>query len=164
MIKETAFVELAGVNEQLVQNSWSGSVNVPIKAESMGIRLVGLIFHLHFDQTAGGAAMSPTGTLAFFKGDPSVVSGTLVGALTAAQLEQLIFYYDIAAADWDIWRAAGADALEVAYLSMNSNRFAIPRMADDSLYAAFLYTDATTLNSAANDQEQIEVKVIYSAR
>jgi len=164
MIKQTGFIELVGTDEQVDQDEWGASVQVPFAPESQSICIPALILRQGFDGSATGASLSIGGFVVFFFGDPSIAVGTGVGALTRAQLNKIVGWFDIAAqgADWQNWRAAGAaDDADIAFLQSEDDRIQVPRMAGEDLYAALLLTSATSINSAAGDDEDVYMKVIY---
>lgn len=163
MNKQTGFIELVGTDEQVDQNEWSASANVPIKPEQQGFDISSIILRQGMDGSATGASLAITGFVVFFMGDPSIANGTAIGALTRAQMDKIIGWFDVAAADWQSWRAASAaDDADIAFIASEDDRICVPRMADGDLYAALLLTSATSINSAAGDDEDVYLKVLYA--
>jgi hypothetical protein len=164
VIKQTNYVELVGVDEQVAQNTWGGSVQIPFKAETQGIFVHTVLARQGYDKAAG-AFLSLTGKIVFFMGDPAVAAGTALAALTRAQVNKIVAVVDVAAADWYNMDDVGTDASALAVLHMAANEGVIPlpRMADGDLYAAWLHTLATAINSGATDQEDIYVKLVYDS-
>lgn len=149
-ITETALTELVGADEQVDQNDYSGSVAVTL---GDGVRPVSgefLSFTFYTKEEGSGAVMSPAGTLILLDADPAIASGDT--AMTAAERETVIGSIDVAAADW-IADATGAHA------SILDKPLPFHNL--QTIYAVWLHTDATSLNSAAGDDEVLSFKAWY---
>ena len=160
--KVTAYTELIGADEKVDQNEWCASANVAITLEKQGITIHSFLLKQGFDGAATGVALAPTGTVVFFKGNPSLASGTAIGGLSAAQLALIVGAHDVVAGDWNAWMAAAATTDASLAIFHLTEKIDIPRMANDGFYVAFLYTGATSFNSAAGDEETLEIKLVYS--
>ena len=148
-IQEIGVTELIGINEQVDQNDYSGSVELDLQ----GARPVSgeiLAFAFYSTEDGSGAVLEPSGKLILFDADPAVSSGDT--ALAAAEFPTILGVVDVATADWHA-DANGA----VAYIHDNP----VPFHALTSVYAVWFHTLATSYNSAAGDDEQLEVNMWY---
>ncbi len=148
-ITETGIGELIGKNEQVDQNDFSGSLelaigidDIPVSGEFLSIILMTL-------ETGSGAVQTPAGTLILFDADPAPTPGDT--ALTAAEWKTAIGSVDIAASDW-ISDANGSHVFKA---------IAIPFHDLTSVYAVWFHTDATSLNDAAGDDEELHCNLWY---
>ena len=148
-IQEIGVTELIGVDEQVDQNDYSGSVQIDLQG-SLPASGELLAFAFYSTEDGTGAVLEPTGKLILFDADPAVSSGDT--ALAAAEFPTILGVVDVAAADW-VSDANGA----VAYIVDTP----VPFHALTSLYAVFLHTLATSYNSAAGDDEQLEFNAWY---
>jgi len=144
-IRELGLTELIGINEQVDQNDYSASVDVDISPGPQPAS--GVIHQWMFYQTedSGGAILSPAGTLYVLDADPAVSNGDT--AITAAEWVTVLGTVDLLAADWTT-DANGS----VAVIKDQPVWF----HALSTLYFTFKLTSATSINSAAGDDEQLE--------
>lgn len=146
-VQELGLSEIIGINDTAVdQNDYSKSVSVDISSGG-GQPVSGCIEAFAFYQTedAGGAILSPAGTLYVLGADPEVASGDT--ALAAAEWPTVLGAVDVAATDWKT-DATGS----VAHITDTPVWF--HPLA--TLYFVFKLTSATSINSAAGDDEQLE--------
>jgi hypothetical protein len=149
-ILELGLTELVGINEQVDQNDYSGSVDIDVSPGPQPSS--GVIHTWAFYQTEddGGAILSPAGTLYVLDADPAVSSGDT--ALAAAEWVTVVGTVTVGASDWTT-DANGS----VAYIVDSPIYF--HRVA--TLYFTFKLTSATSINSAAGDDEQLEFNGWY---
>ena len=144
---EGGLTELVGINEQVDQNDYSGSVGVSLGGTYSGeILAVALLA----TEDGTGAVQDSAGILYVFDADPSIASGDT--AMSAAARVTLIGKIGIGAADWDVDANGG-----LAYVCNQP----IPFHAVANLYFAWKHLDATALNDAAGDDEQLEFNFWY---
>ena len=144
-IQEIGLTELVGINEQVDQNDFSGSVQVSMGGSGY---LTKFIFYQTED--SGGALLSAEGTLFIFDTNPSVASGDTT--LTAAEWITCIGKVPLVAADWLGDTGNG----QVAYVEA-----LVPYHESPNLWFVFKLTSATSINSAAGDDEQLEFNAWY---
>lgn len=146
-ILEGGLTELVGINEQVDQNDYSGSVEVALGGTYSG-EILSVGFYATEDGT--GAVQDPAGILYVFDADPSISSGDT--AMSAAERVTLLGKIAIAAGDWDTDANGG-----FAYITTQP----IPFHALASLFFVWKHLDATSLNDAAGDDEQLEFNFWY---
>lgn len=139
---EGGLTELVGINEQVDQNDYSGSVGVSLGA-SMSGEILAVALYATEDGT--GAVQDSAGILYVFDADPSISSGDT--AMSAAARVTCIGKIPVGAADWDVDANGG-----LAYITTQP----IPYHAVSTLYFVWKHLDATGLNDAAGDDEQLE--------
>lgn len=149
-IRESGLLELIGINEQIDQNDFSGSVSLDVSPGPQPAS--GVIHQVAFIQTedAGGAILSVAGDLLVFDADPNPTAGDT--ALTAAEWVTCIGKVSVEADDW-ITDANGGFAVvidEPIFFHEVS-----------TLYFVFKLTSSTSVNSDAGDDEQLEINVWY---
>jgi hypothetical protein len=144
---EGGLTELVGINEQVDQNDYSGSVEVALGGTYSG-EILSVAFYATEDGT--GAVQDSAGILYVFDADPSIASGDT--AMTAAERVTVLGKLSIGAADWDADTGGG-----LAYV----NTSPIPFHALASLFFVWKHLDATSLNDAAGDDEQLEFNFWY---
>jgi hypothetical protein len=148
-IRESGVMELVGINEQVDQNDYSGSVsfNLPGTQPASGL-LLSFAFYATEDGT--GAVQDSAGELLIFDADPNPTSGDT--ALTAAEWVTCLGRITVNAANWTTDANGG-----VAYIDDHQ----IPFHGVQTLYFVWFHTDATSLNDGAGDDEQLEVNIWY---
>jgi len=144
---EGGLTELVGINEQVDQNDYSGSVEVALGGTYSG-EILSVAFYATEDGT--GAVQDSAGILYVFDADPTISSGDT--AMSAAERVTVLGKLSIGAADWDTDANGG-----MAYLSTQP----IPFHALASLFFVWKHLDATSLNDAAGDDEQLEFNFWY---
>jgi len=139
---EIGLTELVGVDEQVDQNDYSGSIEVNMggSGEFLAFALI----------STGGDEIQAAGKLFLFDADPAVSSGDT--ALTAAEWKTLVGVVNVAASDY-VADSGGA----VAYITDTP----VPFHDTDNLYFVFKLTSATSLNSAGGDNESLELNAWY---
>ena len=148
-LRETGIFELVGINEKVDQNDYSGSVlaitfsPAPVSGEL-------LAFALYATEDGTGAVQDSAGELMIFDADPVIASGDT--AITAAARITQLGRVLISAADWTTDANGG-----IAYICEKP----IPFHNLTSLYFAWKQTDATGLNDATGDDEQLECNVWF---
>jgi hypothetical protein len=149
-ILESGITELIGINEKVDQNDYSGSVDVDVSPGPQNASGVIQQFSFYQTEDSGGAILSPAGTLYILDADPDVESGAT--SLDAAEWVTVIGTVDVAATDWK------ADA-KGSIATITDNLIYFHGVA--SLYFTFKLTSATSVNSAAGDDEQLEFNFWY---
>jgi len=145
---EGGLTELVGINEQVDQNDYSGSVGVSLATNPSSGEILGVAFYATEDGT--GAVQDSAGILYVLDADPSIASGDT--AMSAAARVTVIGKIAIGAADWDVDANGG-----LAYVS----NLPIPFHSLATLYFAWKHLDATSLNDGAGDDEQLEFNFWY---
>lgn len=139
---EGGVTELVGINEQVDQNDYSGSVGVALGGTYSGEILA---FALYATEDGSGAIQDSAGYLIILDADPAVASGDT--ALAAAEYPTILGVVKVETTDW-ITDAAGG----VAYITDTP----VPFHALSTLYFVWKHADATALNDGAGDDEQLE--------
>lgn len=143
---EQGVIELVGINETLLISGYSDEVEVILATPSSGeILKVCLIA----TEDATGAILKSTGTLFFFKSDPTVI-------LDAPLLDP---------ADWPLI-FAHIPVLTEDWISETSGGIACFVRADSfpvlsSFFLVWFHTLGTSINSLTGDDEQLEVNIWY---
>ncbi|MFV1969357.1 MAG: hypothetical protein ACC628_28380 [Pirellulaceae bacterium] len=147
-ILEGGLTELVGIDEEVNTDDFSGSVGVTIGTGLGSNRAVSgeiLSFMLYGTEDGSGAVPVPAGKLIILDADPAVSSGDT--ALAAGEWPTIIGIVDVAATDW-VSDANGGGAF------VPDQPVPFHDLAD--LYFVWLHTDATDINDAAGDDEQLE--------
>lgn len=146
-VLEGGLTELVGVDEQVDQNDLSGSVGVSLEGGDNFVSGEILSFLLVFSESGTGTVLEPTGQILVFDADPAISSGDT--AITTAEHGTLLGIVNVEAADWLYTDANGASAYIVDT--------PIPFHNVKTLYFAFFNTLATAINSAAGDEELLQL-------
>lgn len=142
-ILEVGLTELIGVDEKVDQNDFSGSVSVdlpgknPVSGEFLSWMLV----------STGGDELAIDGNLLIFDADPSVDPGDT--DLTVAVWKTLVGQVPIVAS---AFLTDGTPTGQAWY----SSSVTLPFHALKTLYFVLKLTSATSVNSAAGDNELIQ--------
>ena len=147
-ILEAGVTELVGINEQVDQNDYSGSVAISLGAQPVSGEILAFAFYATED--GSGAILQSTGKLILFDADPAVTSGDT--ALAAAEYPTILGVVEVGSSDWHA-DTAGA----VAYITDTP----VPFHALATLDAVWFHSAATSINSAAGDDEQLELNFWY---
>lgn len=141
-IHRTDAITLIGINDtSMPQNDLGASVEVAFDAERSG-EILGVLLVMQED--GSGAIIAEDGELYIFDQDPSISAGGAV--IPTAQAVNVLGKVNVAEADWDS-DANGA----IAYIT--DTPVAFDNLS--SLYLAYRHTGATTINSAAGDDEKL---------
>jgi len=146
-LRELGLTELVGINEEVNTNDYGGSVDVEIGTQVSGEILS---FAFYATEDGSGAVQDSAGKLIILDADPEVSVGDT--ALAAAEWPTVLGVVTVAAADW-VTDANGGCAFIYDQ--------PIPFHAVSTLYFVWLHTDATDLNDAAGDDEQLEFNAWY---
>jgi len=146
-LRELGLTELVGINEEVNTNDYGGSVGVEIGTQVSGEILS---FAFYATEDGSGAVQDSAGKLIILDADPEVSVGDT--ALAAAEWPTVLGVVTVAAADW-VTDANGGCAFIYDQ--------PIPFHAVSTLYVVWLHTDATDLNDAAGDDEQLEFNAWY---
>ncbi len=149
-ITEITLTQLIGKDEQVDQNDYGTSVNITL---GDGIRPVSgefLSFTFYTIEEGTGAIMTPAGTLLLLDTDPAIASGDT--AMTAGERVGVIGQIKVLATDWKS-DANGASAFIYGQ--------PLPFHNLQTLYAVWFHEDATSLNSAAGDDEYLSFNAWY---
>ena len=147
-ILEAGLTELVGINEKVDQNDYSGSVAVSLGAQPVSGEILAFAFYATED--GSGAVQDSAGKLILLDADPAVASGDT--ALAAAEYVTILGVVEVSASDWHTDANGG-----VAYIVDTP----VPFHALATLYAVWFHSDATGLNDAAGDDEQLEFNFWY---
>ncbi len=152
-IQEGGLTELVGVDEKVDTSDYSGSVSFTIGAGPASERPVSgeiLSFAFYSTEDGSGAVQTPPGRLIVLDADPAVASGDT--SLAAAEWPTVIAQVQVLSGDW-LTDAAGG----IAFI------FDTPVPFHDlvTLYFVWFHEDATSLNSDAADNEQLEFNFWY---
>ena len=143
---EQGITELIGINEQVDQNDYSGSVETTLAATTSGEILAIMLVQTE-DNT--GAIIGESGVLFAYDADPTISSGDTT--MLAVDGVTVIAKIDVSAGDWVTDTNTGIVHLTVA----------IPFHSLASIFWAYKHTGATSINSGANDDEQLEFNWWY---
>ena len=148
-MREGGLTELVGINEQVDQSDYSGSVAVTLDAT---IPRSGEILSvcLYSTEDGSGAVQTPAGRLLVLDADPAVSSGDT--SITAAEWVTVLGHIKVLSGDW-LTDANGG----IAYV----HDVPIPFHDLNTLYFVWFHEDATSLNSAAGDDEQLQMNCWY---
>jgi len=144
-IIEAGLTELIGINEQVDQNDYSGSVEVSLPYTMSG-EILSVMFYSTED--GSGSVQSPEGWLYILDADPAIASGDT--AMTAAERVTVLGRVKLESDDWETDANGGT-----AFIFDTP----IPFHQLSSLFLVFKLTSATSLNDAAGDDEQLEVNL-----
>ena len=148
-IQEIGLLELVGINEQIDSGDFSGSVSYTFTTSNLASGEL-LSFAFFATEDGSGAVLPSAGYLLIFDADPNPTSGDT--ALTAAEWLTLIGKVEIKATDW-ITDANGG----LAFI----HDVPIPFHGVSTLYFVWMHNDATAINSAAGDDEQLELNAWF---
>lgn len=147
-VYETGILELIGVDDpEVASGEVSGSVEAPLAKDGSGEILSVLLVAT---ENGTGAVLTPAGKLLIFDADPNPTAGD--ADLAAAEWPTVIGAVPVDVADW-IADANGA----VAFIIDTP----VPFHHLSALYFVWLHEDATPFNSAAGDNEQLEINAWY---
>lgn len=149
-ILEAGVFELVGINEQVDQNDYGAEVEIALSTGAVSGEILSLTLISTEDKAEGGTVQAPAGRVIFFDASPSVSAGDT--AIAAASWPKVIGEIKVLASDW-ISDANGA----IACIKDQP----LPFHALSSLFAVWLHEDATSLNDAAGDDEQLEFNFWY---
>lgn len=146
-VDEGGLTELIGVDEEVKQNEYSGSVAVALGGSYSGtITQVMLLT----SESGSGNILTPSGRLFVFDADPSISSGASV--IPALAWPTVIADVRVASSDWD----SDANGAVAAVLDQPVDFHEL-----STLYFAWLHKDATSFNDAAGDDEQLRFNFWY---
>ena len=148
-IIEGGLTELVGINEEVNTSDFGGSVEVALEGEQP---ISGEILSFTFFATedGSGAVQDSAGKLLILDADPAVAAGDT--ALAAAEWPTVIGMVDVDEDDWIVDANGG-----VAYIYNQP----VPFHSVASLFFVWYHEDATDLNDAAGDDEQLEFNFWY---
>ena len=148
-VREVGLTELIDKDDQVDQNDFSASVALAVNIDDLPMSGELLSLVLVTTETGSGAIMEPAGQLILLDANPAVSAGDT--AMTAAEWKTAIGFVDVAAADW----------ISDANGGLLFKQIAIPFHELSNIYAVWLHTDATSINSAAGDDEYLHINVWY---
>jgi len=147
-LTEGGLTELVGINEQVDQNDFGGSVAVALPAPRVSGEILQFTFYATED--GSGAVQDSAGRLLIFDANPATTAGDT--ALTAAEWVTLIGVVKVEATDWITDANGGAACITDTPIVFH---------ALSALYFVWFHDDATGLNDAAGDDEQLEFNFWY---
>ncbi|MEJ2688281.1 MAG: hypothetical protein P8124_14095, partial [Gammaproteobacteria bacterium] len=140
-IFESGVTELVGINEQVDQNDYGAHVAVNLHGS-------GEILGAHF-VSSGGDVLQVAGDLLIFNAAVTVAAGDT--SITLAERRELCGIISISASDWQADANGASQYIYSQPVAYNTN----------DLYLVFFLTSATSINSAAEDDEILEVNLFY---
>ena len=146
-IIEGGLTELIGINEEVNQSDYSGSIGVALAGTYSG-EILSLA--LYSTEDGSGAVQVPQGKVLIFDADPSIASGAT--AIAAAAFPTILGQIDFLTGDWHSDTGGG-----VAMLSHKP----IPFHSLATLYFVWFQTQAVSWNDGAGDDEQLEFNFWY---
>lgn len=149
-ILEIGVTELITIDQQIAQYDWIAVVTATLATTHSGEILAVALYATEDD---GGEIITEAGTLVI--ADASLLTSAGDANLGAAVWPTILGVIDVASTDWFEENATQAGA--VAYIIDTP----IPFHEVSSLRLSFYHEGATTWNSAAGDDEQLEVNIWY---
>jgi hypothetical protein len=149
-IREIGLTELVGVDEEVNTNDYGGSVEIDISPGPQAASGEFLSFAFYATEDGSGSVQDSAGYLIILDADPAVSYGDT--SITAAECVTVLGRVKVEASDWHTDANGG-----VAYISDQP----VPFHQLSSVYFVWLHTDATDLNDAAGDDEQLECNAWY---
>lgn len=146
-LREAGLSELIGIDEQVDQNEYGGSVEIPLGGVFSGEILS---FCLYSTEGGAGAIQVPAGTLFILDADPAISAGD--AAMTGAERTTVLAQVSVAASDWK------ADANGASVFICDSP---VPFHAASSLFFVWFHEDAASFNDGGTDDEQLEFNFWY---
>jgi hypothetical protein len=138
---ETAPFELVGADEQVDQNDYGAHVEVDMHGSGEILSAMFL--------SIGGDILEPSGQLLIFNAAVTVAAGAT--SITTGERGELIGIIDVAASDWQSDVNGASAFIYDQPIPYNTN----------DLYFVWFHTDATSINSAAEDDEELWVNLLY---
>lgn len=140
-IFETGLTELVGINEQVDQNDYGAHVAIDIHGSG---EILGAMF-----LSSGGDILQVAGQLMIFNAAVTIAAGDT--SITVAERSELCGMIEVSASDWQADANGASQYIYKQPVAFNTN----------DLYLAFFLESATSINSAAGDDEQLEVNLFY---
>lgn len=144
-IREIGLTELVGINEEVNTSDFGGSVAVDVSPGDQPASGVLHTFAFYATEDGSGAVHDSAGKLIILDADPAIAVGDT--AMTAAEWVTVIGHVDVDTGDWTTDANGG-----VAFIYDNPVYFHDV----STLYFVWFHEDATDLNDAAGDDEQLE--------
>lgn len=141
-------LELVGTDEVIAQNDWTEAVALTLAMEDVSGQILGINLTTRREAT-GGAILAPSGTLMVFDADPGLSTGD--ATLATGVHRTVLGTVAIATGDW--FTDVGGGVVYKPVL--------IPFYTLKTLYFAFFWTLATSINSATGDEEVMELDAQY---
>ncbi len=148
-IREVGLTELIDKDDQVDQNDFSASIALTVNIDDLPMSGELLSLVLVTTELAAGTIMKPAGQLILLDTNPAVAAGDT--AMTAAEWKTAIGFVDVADTDW----------ISDANGGLMFKQIAVPFHELATIYAVWLHTDATSINSAAGDDEEMHINVWY---
>ncbi len=147
-VKTTDTLELIGVDEQVAQNDWGEAVPFTLRPEDIDGKVMSFVLTSRIADATGGTGtiLLPSGLLAVFSDDPAISVGD--AELASGVSNTILGTVAIATGDWTS-QTLGA--------WVNKQDLFIPFFPLKTLYFAFFWTLAGTINSATDDDEILEI-------
>ena len=146
-IKTTDTLELIGKDEVIAQNDWGEAVAFTLRPEDIDGKVMSFVLTSRLNTTGGtGTILLPSGLLTVFSEDPGIATGD--AALGVGVGSTILGTVAIATGDWTT-QAAGA--------WVNKQDLFIPFFPLKTLYFAFFWTLAASINSGTGDDEILEM-------
>jgi hypothetical protein len=150
-ITHLGITNLVAKDEQIDQGDHSAAVSVDLPGDRpISGELLSFMFHAA--ETGSGALLPSAGELLVFTADPEHSSGDVGTGITAAEWQTCIGRVKVAATDWTEESLAC-----FAYIPDQP----VPFYDAETLYFVWRHTDATSINSAAGDDETLDFDATY---
>ena len=149
-IKEFGLQAMVTKDQQIDDGDVSQTVDITLQQGSETEAASGVILSWMFvtAETGSGAVLTPAGRLFIFNADPNTTSGDTDFAAAGAEHKTLVGVIKVAASDW-VSDASGG----VAFIYDQPVYF--HQLA--TLYLVWEHADATAINSAAGDDETLDL-------
>ena len=144
---EGGLTELIGINEEVNTDDYGGSVGVALVGTYSGEILQ---FTFYGTEDDGGVAPTPEGTLFIFDVDPTISAGDTV--MAAAERITAIGQINVLASDFKEDANGSSACIKDQPIVFHSLA---------TLYFVWFHTDATDINDAEGDDEQLEFNFHY---
>ena len=152
-ITETGLTELVGKDEKIDLNDYGASVSITLGDSVQASRLISgelLTFMLVSSVEGTGAVLQSNGWVLIFDADPAIAAGDT--AITAVERQTLISQVQVSSTDWI------ADASGASHFIFNQP---IAFHGLQTIYLAWFHKHATAINSAAGDDEVLDINIWY---
>ena len=148
-ILTTGVIELVGINELVADTNYSASVEIPIDVNGQASGEILSVLILAREVGSGAVLRSP-GELLLFDSDPTIALNAT--ALASLDIQKIIGNETFAVADYAVADDLGDHAWKAVAIAFSNTK---------SLWATFRLASATAINSAAGDDETLELIMRY---
>lgn len=147
-IHTSEVLELVGVDERIDQNDYTPDVPFTLRPPDSSGQILGINLITRRGAT-GGVILTPAGTILVFDVSPAISTGDT--ALVTGFHDNILGTVTVATGDW--FADVGGGVVYKPAL--------IPYYTLKTLYFAFFWADAASINGATGDQETLEMIANY---